>query len=220
MHVRSDSFEPYDYLPGKHAFCVPADEGHVALAENLNPHLAWSGVPEGTRSLALLCFDPEVPSEGTHVNVEGETVPLDLPRVDFFHWVVADLPADLAEIPAGSHSSGVTAKGKPPGATPHGGVQGINDYTGWFAGDPDMGGDYGGYDGPCPPWNDERVHSYHFAVYALDVESLGLSGSFTGQQVREAMAEHVLDSAEIVGLFTLNPLVRQKLCGKAIDRLD
>jgi hypothetical protein len=40
--------------------------------------------------------------------------------------------------------------------------QGVNDYTGWFANDPDMAGEYYGYDGPCPPWNDERVHTYVF----------------------------------------------------------
>ena len=132
-------------------------------------------------------------------------MPLDLPRVEFHHWVVADLPASVTEIAEGSHSSGITPKGKAPGPTPDGGVQGINDYTSWFAGDPDMGGDYGGFDGPCPPWNDERVHAYRFVVYALDVESLGLSGSFTGGQLREAIAGHVLASAELTGLYTLNP---------------
>jgi phosphatidylethanolamine-binding protein (PEBP) family uncharacterized protein len=40
---------------------------------------------------------------------------------------------------------------------------------GWFAGDNDMRGDYYGYDGPCPPWNDEIVHRYVFTLFALDV---------------------------------------------------
>lgn len=142
-------------------------------------------------------------------------MPLDLPRVDFFHWVLADLPADLREIAEGSHSDGVTARGKSPGPWPSGGVQGINDYTGWFAGDADMSGDYGGYDGPCPPFNDTRIHAYRFVVYALDVETVGLSGSFTGQQLREAIAGHVLAEASISGLHSLYPATRDRFAGLA-----
>lgn len=205
MHLRSDSFRPWSHLDLRLAFCKADPDSHVSLADNKNPHLAWSGAPEGTRSFALICCDSDVPSEGSRVNQEGMTVPLDLPRVDFFHWVACDLPAALSGIAEGAHSSGVTARGKAPGATPDGGVQGINDYTGWFAGDADMSGDYGGYDGPCPPWNDERVHGYRFTVYALDVASLGLSGSFTGQQLRDAMKGHVLAEASLSGCYTLNP---------------
>ena len=208
MHLRSDSFRPYDHLDPRLAFGEHDAASHVRLAGNRNPHLAWSGAPEGTKSLVLLCWDPEVPSEGTHVNQEGVTVPLDLARVDFFHWVVVDLPADLGEIPEGSHASGVTPRGKAAGPTPQGGLQGINDYTNWFSGDPDMGGDYGGYDGPCPPWNDERVHAYRFAIYALDVESLGLSGGFTGGDVREAMNGHILAQGELTGLYAIYPGAR------------
>ena len=62
-------------------------------------------------------------------------MPLDLPRVDFFHWVIANLPPDLREIPEGSHSDGITARGKAYGPTPHGGLQGLTDYTSWFAAD-------------------------------------------------------------------------------------
>ncbi len=209
MELRSESFEPDAPIPGEFAFCVPADEGHVTLANNKNPHLAWSGAPEGTRSFAVICHDPDVPSKGDDVNQEGRSVPASLPRVDFFHWVLVDVPADVAQIAAGSHSDAVTPRGKSPGPAAGGqGTQGINDYTGWFAGDADMKGDYGGYDGPCPPWNDELVHHYHFTVYARDVERLGLSGSFTGQQAREAIEGHALAKASIVGTYSLNPQVR------------
>jgi Raf kinase inhibitor-like YbhB/YbcL family protein len=142
---------------------------------------------------------------GTDVNQEGRTVSVDLPRVPFFHWVVADLPANLRSIAEGSHSEGITAKGKPAGPTPDGGLQGQNTYTGWFAGDPDMGGTYCGYDGMGPPWNDERMHGYRFRVYALDVPSLGLSGAFTGPELFSAMDGHVLARAEIIGLYAINP---------------
>ena len=208
MHLRSNSFKPYDHLDARLAFGTYDPDRHVRLSENKNPHLAWSGVPEGTQSLVLLCFDVDVPTEGTDVNQEGRTVPLDLPRADFFHWVTADLPASLREVTEGAHCSAITAKGKAPGPTVDGGLQGINDYTSWFAADPDMAGDYGGYDGPCPPWNDERVHGYRFAIYALDVQTLGLHGAFTGGDVREAMKGHVLDSAEMTGLYNIFPGAR------------
>jgi phosphatidylethanolamine-binding protein (PEBP) family uncharacterized protein len=64
------------------------------------------------------------------------------------------------------------------------------------------------YRGPCPPWNDERVHGYHFMVYALDVPSLGLTEDYTGDQVEKMLARHVLASGEIVGTYTNNPRLR------------
>ena len=76
------------------------------------------------------------------------------------------------------------------------------------AGDAAMAGDYAGYDGPCPPWNDSIIHHYHFSVFALDVERLDLEGSFGGAQVREAMRGHVLASGSVVGTYTLNPRLR------------
>jgi phosphatidylethanolamine-binding protein (PEBP) family uncharacterized protein len=47
-----------------------------------------------------------------------------------------------------------------------------------------MAGEYYGYDGPCPPWNDERVHTYVFTLYALDIPRLPLEGRFTGKPKR------------------------------------
>jgi Raf kinase inhibitor-like YbhB/YbcL family protein len=203
MHLRSSSFRPYDFLDPRLALATADPTTHARLSGNRNPHLAWSDVPPGTKSLALLCWDPDVPSEGSRVNKEGMTVPLDLPRAEFFHWVLVDLPPGLTEIEEGAHSDGVVVRGKPPGRSPSGGLQGLNDYTGWFGSDEGMKGDYAGYDGPGPPWNDERIHGYRFAVYALDVGTLGLSGRFTGPDVRKAMEGHVLAKAEILGLYAI-----------------
>lgn len=210
MHVRSDSFRPYDYLDPRLAFGRHDPVDHFAFAGNRNPHLAWEGVPEGVGSFVLICVDHDVPSVGDDVNQEGRTVPLDLPRAPFFHWVLVDLPADLREIAEGSHADGIVAGGKPAGATPHGGLQGLNDYTGWFDGHPLMGGAYHGYDGPAPPWNDERVHGYRFQLFALDVPSLGLSGDFTGAEVLAALDGHVVARAEIIGLYAINPDAPQR----------
>ncbi len=207
MQLTSTSFKDGDVIPGEYTFCIPAAEGHVCLGANKNPQLAWTGAPAGTRSFVVICHDPDVPSQGDDVNQEGRTVPASLPRVDFFHWVLVDLPATITEIPEASHSTEVTPAGKP-GPAAHGGARhGINDYTAWFAGHPDMGGDYHGYDGPCPPWNDEIPHHYVFTVFALDVERCPVEGPFGGADVRAAMAGHVLAQASLTGRYSLNPAV-------------
>ncbi len=207
MKFWSDSFKDGDNIPGEFAFCVSDPATRVAMSSNRNPHFAWSDVPPGTRSLALICHDRDVPSRGDDVNQEGRTVPADLPRVDFFHWTLIDLPPTMNSIAAGQYCDGITARGKSGPAIEGGrpGRHGLNDYTGWFAADADMAGDYYGYDGPCPPWNDSLLHHYVFTLFALDIEKLPVEGKFTGQQVRDAMRGHVLAQAELTGIYTLNP---------------
>ncbi len=207
MQLSSQSFADGAVIPGDFTFCIPAPEGHVCLGANHSPHLAWSGAPAATRSFAVICHDPDVPSRGDDVNQEGRSVPADLPRVDFFHWVLIDLPANTSSIAAGSHSSGVTPGGKPGPDLPDGSRHGINDYTGWFAGDEQMRGNYFGYDGPCPPWNDSIRHRYVFTVYALDVPHLAVDGAFTGQQVWNAIAGHILAKSSLTVTYSLNPEV-------------
>ena len=165
-------------------------------------------MPAGTKSFVLICHDPDVPSQGDDVNQEGKAIPIDLPRIDFYHWVLVDLPATATGIEEGEYSNGVTAGGKDGPVGPNGTRQGVNDYTNWFAGDADMGGDYYGYDGPCPPWNDTIVHHYMFTLYALHVEKCSVDGKFTGADVREAIAGHVLAKASVTGTYSLNPDVK------------
>ena len=208
MKVTSNSFKDGQPIPGDFAFCLADPEHHVCLGRNLNPHLAWSDAPPGTHSFVVICHDPDVPSKGDDVNQEDRTVPASLARVDFFHWVLVDLPASLGEISEGEFSSDVTPRGKPGPHAPHDARQGINDYTGWFDSDNDMRGDYYGYDGPCPPWNDEIVHHYVFTVFALDVGRLEVDGKLTGQQVRAAMQGHILAQASLTGTYTLNPSLK------------
>ncbi len=200
MHLRSDSFSNARTLPPQYAMGLPSGFG-----SNRNPHLAWDDVPDGTRSLVLMCVDPDVPTVPETVNRKDRQIPVDQPRGDFVHWVAADIPPDTREIAAGSCSDGVTAKGKqdPPGLA--GARQGLNDYTGWFAGDADMGGDYHGYDGPYPPFNDLRMHRYFFRVFALDIDTLELPARFTAADVHRAMHGHVLGEASLHGTYSLNP---------------
>ena len=205
MHLTSNSFADGEWIPGDYSFCTPDPAHHVCLGKNLNPQLSWTDIPAGTRSFALICHDPDVPSQGDDVNQEGRTVPAALPRVDFFHWVLVDLPASVTSIEAGEFSNGVTPRGKSGQQAVNGSRQGVNNYTDWFASDHDMSGDYYGYDGPCPPWNDEIVHHYVFTVYALDIERLPLEGRFGGPEVRAALQGHVLAQASLTGTYTLNP---------------
>jgi len=207
MKLSSNSVVDGQPVPGEYAFCVPDSENHVALAPNRNPHLAWSEPPPNTRSLVLICHDPDVPSAGDDVNQEGREVPSDLPRVDFTHWVLVDVGPDRNSIAEGEFSSGVTPHGKTGPEGPSGTRQGINSYTDWFAGDADMAGDYYGYDGPCPPWNDSIVHHYHFTLYALDIARCPIEGRFGRDEVLAAIKDHVLEQASIMGTYSLNPRV-------------
>ena len=200
LTVESDSFKDGDRVPDAYASGVPDGAGKAAAeGGNRSPHVRWSGAPEGTQSFAVTCVDPDVPADFSDANQEDRTIAEDAPRQDFTHWLLVDIPPDVTELPEGAGSEGIVAGGKPTGETSFGGITGSNSYT-----ESQGDGTYGNYDGPFPPWNDERLHHYHFTVYALDVPSLGLSGDFKLDDVRAALDGHVLDQGEIVGTYTLN----------------
>lgn len=210
MRLFSNDFTELHPIPAACAFGRPGGPGEPCVfAGNRNPHLAWSGAPDATRSFVLMCIDSDAPTRADDVNQPDRPVPLDLPRGEFLHWLMLDIPRDCHELAQGSCSDGVVAHGKqtPPG--PRGARQGRNDYTAWFANDAAMAGDYFGYDGPCPPWNDERVHHYHFRLYALDVATLDLADGLTLANARSAMRGHLLAEAALSGTYTLNPALRR-----------
>lgn len=70
---------------------------------NISPDVTWSGAPEGTRSYAITCFDPDAPTGS-----------------GWWHWVVTDIPAQVTTIPEG-------------GPLPEGSRTWTNDYgySGW-----------------------------------------------------------------------------------------
>jgi len=210
MKLSSKTFKDGGLIPGRCGFCVQAPRGHVRLSQNLNPHLAWSGAPVGTRSFVLTVIDADAPTKPDDVNQEGREVPANLPRAEFVHWLMVDIPADVTKIAEGSGSNGVTVKGKSAPSGPEGSRQGVNDYTGWFAGDAGMAGTYLGYDGPCPPWNDARVHHYTFTIHATDLDQAKVKGAYTLAELRKALDGHVLASASISGRYNLNPRLRVK----------
>lgn len=203
MKLESPSFRHGAPIPPEFAFARPDPSTHMVLSANRSPALAWSDVPAGTKSFVLLCHDPEVPTVADDVNKEDRRVPFDLPRFDFFHWVLLDIAADVREIAEGEGSEGIQPHGKPGPEAGKGRRHGSNDYTLWFAGDSAMEGTYFGYDGPCPPFNDTVIHPYTFTLFALDVARCPVEGVVDGRTVRQAIEGHVLDSAVLVGTYTL-----------------
>ncbi len=203
MKLKTTSFEDGQSLDSKFSFCKKVVGESPTFSENLNPDLTWSDVPKHTKSFVIICHDETCPTEPDDVNQAGREVPEELPRADFFHWLLTDIPADRREIASGDFSQGVTSRGKskhvPFGRT------GRNDYTGWFNGDEAMEGDYFGYDGPCPPWNDSLVHTYHFTIFALDINRCDLPEGFQGNDLRSAIEGHILESASLSCTYTLNP---------------
>ena len=71
IKVSSEAFEEGGMIPAKYT----CDE------DDISPPLAWDSVPEGTKTLALICDDPDAPM-GTWV-----------------HWVLFNLPVDISELP-------------------------------------------------------------------------------------------------------------------------
>jgi Raf kinase inhibitor-like YbhB/YbcL family protein len=205
----SDSWGNGDPIPPRFACGVADGAEAVRLGENLNPHLAWSDVPAPAQSLVLVCHDFDVPVDRSAVNRAGRELDADIERADFFHWLLVDLPPSDGAIAEGEFGRGFVPRGKPGPATHRGRArQGLNDYTAWFEGDAERAGDYFGYDGPFPPWNDALVHHYVFTLYAVVVPVLELPERFRGRDVWQALAGRVLAEATLSGTYTLNPRLR------------
>lgn len=211
MKLHSDSFADGHAIPERCAMGTL-----TGLGGNRNPQLSWSDLPEGTQSLLLWCVDPDVPTVAEMVGKAGVEIPVEQPRCEFTHWLLADIPVAVSQTAEGAWSDGVTPRGKAANpaagadwpAPPHPARVGLNDYTGWFAGDAAMGGDWHGYDGPYPPANDLRLHRYFFRLFALDVAHLDLPERFTAADALTAMHGHVLDEARLCGTYSLHPLHR------------
>jgi len=100
----------------------------------------------------------------------------DAPMGLFVHWVIYNMPADLGGLP----------EGIPPEPMLDLGIrQGVNDFRKI------------GYGGPCPP---DRPHRYFLKLYALDVP-LPLDPGLSRTELLEAMRGHLIDEAELMGIY-------------------
>ncbi|QSX80109.1 YbhB/YbcL family Raf kinase inhibitor-like protein [Lysobacter solisilvae] len=126
-----------------------------------SPPLAWSVVPVDTKSFALIVDDPDAPDPAA-------------PQRTWVHWVVYNLPADVAALEEGASTQ-----------LPTGARDGRNDWG------------RTGYGGPCPPVG---RHRYFHKLYALDIE-LPAEPVLDKAGLERAMEGHVLARAELVGTY-------------------
>jgi Raf kinase inhibitor-like YbhB/YbcL family protein len=82
MKIISKDLRDGEKLPERHVF-----NGMGYQGDNISPHLAWDEVPAGTKSFVVTCYDPDAPTGS-----------------GWWHWIVANLPADTRVLPQGSGS--------------------------------------------------------------------------------------------------------------------
>jgi Raf kinase inhibitor-like YbhB/YbcL family protein len=198
LKVRLEGLDAGQRLPLSAAFCAPpsvAPEAH-----DVSPAVSWSRGPRATRSYALIMTDLDVPKDLGAGAKPGALIAADVPRVPFIHWVLIDIPPSITHLKKGQESAGFAPGPRPLGLTEHG-RRGANVYSGYYPKGSPLAGPRGGYDGPCPPKNDLKVHRYQTRVYALDVKTLGLDGVFFGDTAMQRMNGHVLASGAVTALY-------------------
>ena len=146
--LTSADFRDGDVLP----------DAQVHALGNTAPQLSWSGAPEGTKSFAITCYDPDAPTGS-----------------GFWHWTVANIPADVTELAAGA-------------ALPSGAVEGRTDF-----GEP-------GYGGAAPPAG-HGPHRYIFTVFAVDADRLDVTPDNSGAVFGFNLHFHTLAKASITATY-------------------
>lgn len=136
-------------------------DAQVYAKGNASPQLSWSGAPEGTKSYAITVFDPDAPTGS-----------------GFWHWTVANIPANVTELAAGASGDGLPASA----------VEGRTDF-----GEP-------GYGGAAPPPG-HGPHRYIFTVFAVDVDSLPVTPEDSGAKYGFNLHFHTLAKASITATY-------------------
>jgi Raf kinase inhibitor-like YbhB/YbcL family protein len=156
MTLTSPDFADGATLPAAQVFNAMGCTGG-----NTAPALDWSGAPEGTKSFLLTVFDPDAPTGS-----------------GWWHWTVANIPADVTGLPAG-----VTGATLPAGA-----VEGRTDF-----GAP-------GFGGACPP-EGAAPHHYVFTLYAMPEATLPLDGNASGAMFGFYANAMALEHATLTATF-------------------
>lgn len=192
LEVTSTTFKNGEPIPALNAVCIATKkEKSSDKGKNENPEISWSKGPEGTKSYAIVMVDPDVPADFTDAGKDGVTLKASAKRQDFYHWVLVNIPANVNKIDEGKSKILIKQFG----------IGGTNSYAEFMKDKPAE--NFKGYDGPCPPFNDERVHNYHFRVYALSTEKLDLPEFFQAAEVLKAIEPFTLAKGEIVGTYSL-----------------
>lgn len=186
IDVKVDGIGQDGAIHKRHAKCIATIDGKSTKGENLRPAISWNAV-KNAKSYAIVVSDPDVPADTRRANDEKVKIGKKDERQTFYHWVQFNIPADVTRIAGGPATIGY-------------GVGAKNDVS-----------KATGYDGPCPPWNDARIHHYHFRVVALDTAKLELEESALAIDAFEAINAHAIEDGEQVATFTLNPALRKGL---------
>ncbi len=83
----------------------PMPSQYTCEGHDVSPPLAWDGVPDGTKSFALIIDDPDAPDPKA-------------PKIIWVHWLLYNLPPDTRELAEGAATSG----------PPAGAASGVNDF--------------------------------------------------------------------------------------------
>ncbi|WP_243358114.1 YbhB/YbcL family Raf kinase inhibitor-like protein [Fundidesulfovibrio terrae] len=156
--------ESPDVAEGKNLPASQILNGFGCQGANVSPGLRWENVPKGTKSFAVTVYDPDAPTGS-----------------GWWHWVVFNIPASAAGLPAGAGDE----KGS---GLPTGSVQSRTDF-----GKP-------GFGGACPPAGD-KPHRYVYTVFALDVDRLDLGPDSPAAMVGFNLNAHALGKAAITARY-------------------
>ena len=150
-----------DIKPGGKIADEQVFNGLGCSSPNVSPALSWSGAPKGTKSFAISMYDPDAPTGS-----------------GFWHWWVANIPANVTSLPKGAGGG----TGLPAGA-----AQGRNDYS------------VIGYGGPCPPPG--KPHRYQITVYALDIDKIDFDQNTSPAVIGFNAHAHAIAKATLTGLY-------------------
>lgn len=170
---------PYDFLPPVAGFTLtsadvadgtplatPHTSGIMGVpgGEDRSPQLSWQGFPTATRSFAVTCYDPDAPTAS-----------------GFWHWAVADIPADVTSLVAGAGDA--DGSRLPQGAIVLPNDAGIHQYL-----------------GAAPP-EGHGVHHYYFVVHAVDVPTLGIPRAASPAYLGFNLFSHTLARATVTPVY-------------------
>ncbi|MGH1349379.1 MAG: YbhB/YbcL family Raf kinase inhibitor-like protein [Methyloligellaceae bacterium] len=128
---------------------------------NISPALKWTGAPKGTKSFVITAYDPDAPTGS-----------------GWWHWTLANIPANVTSLPANAGNG----KNLPKGA-----LQTKSDYG------------TTGFGGACPPPGE--VHRYIFTVYALKTDKLAIKADSSNALVGFMTKANAIAQASITAVY-------------------